>query len=141
MNDKKTFAKIQQEIRVMKKQGANVNYAFRNAEDIFLAAKTLAVGTNWVFTCTEEIREVASKVFLVSTAVATNGEETHTVSSPVEVSNPPTSKTGYQTMSVPQWWGACISYSRKYALQGLFGLSEADADSVADAIAKREERK
>ena len=98
-------------------------YAYRSCEDILEAVKPL-LGT-CVLMISDEVVEVGGRVYVSATATIknTDGDMVSTVAYARE----PESRKG---MDESQITGACSSYARKYALNGLFCIDDAkDADA------------
>lgn len=102
-------------------------YSYRSAEGILEALKPLLSQHGAVLTITDEMVEVGGRVYVKATASFTADGETITVSA---FAREPESKKG---MDESQITGACSSYARKYALNGLFCIDDArDADATND---------
>lgn len=133
-NEIKTFADLQKAMQIKKEKAKDpkVKFTMRNAEMIYDSFKNLE--TDWFLEITDEIIEVAGRIFVKATATAINGDEKHSSNALAELDTVPVFSTGNKQMSQPQWTGAVSSYARKYALQGLFAIGEADVDEVAGEI-------
>jgi len=113
------LVKIQNELKVPK---TNVNafgkYKYRSAEDILEAVKPILLKYNAILTLSDEIVAIGNKVFLKATAKLNE-----------------TICFGYaelaehKGMSAEQATGTASSYSRKYALNGLFLIDETESDA------------
>lgn len=137
-----TFAELQNSMQIAKVKGQNVGYKMRSAETIFDHFKSLNSG--WMIELSDEILEIGGKLFVKSRASAylmlnTDKVEAHSSDAYAELSEVPVlqlrnGKGEMKQMSEPQWTGAVGSYARKYALQGLFAIGEADVDELAGNI-------
>ena len=103
------------------------NYKYRSLEDILKAVKPILHKVGMTLTISDEITQVADRVYVTATATLTDvdtGQAIETVASARESMD----KKG---MDSAQITGAASSYSRKYCLGGLFGISDMpDADSM-----------
>lgn len=121
-----TFPELQRQMQLEKGRKEGVNYAFRNAEQIYTKFKELDSG--WIVILNDELVEISNRLFVRSTAIARKGDEQYTSTAYAEHNTVPVFKTGNKQMQEPQWTGAVSSYARKYALQGLFAIGEKDVD-------------
>jgi hypothetical protein len=103
------------------------NYRYRSAEGILEALKPLLKTADAILTISDEIVEVGGRVYVKATATfTTDGESIATTAFAREAE----SKKG---MDEAQVTGACSSYARKYALNGLFCIDDTkDADATND---------
>lgn len=119
---------IQCELKVKKTSYNSFGkYYFRTSESILEAIKPLLIKHDVSVTITEQL--IASETFpiLECTATITDGTVTIHASSIVGVD------MAQKGMQMPQRFGACSSYGRKYALGGLFLLDDtADSDATND---------
>lgn len=117
------LVKIQNELKVPK---GNFNsfgkYKYRSAEDILEAVKPLLLKYNCTLTLSDEIILVGAKIFVKATAKFSDGINT-------EISNGFAETSEHKGMSAEQTTGTASSYSRKYALNGLFLIDETEADA------------
>ena len=119
--------KIQSELKAPKSQYNSFGkYKYRNCEDILEAVKPLLLKYNCTLTITDQIKEVGGVIFVEATA--------HIVQTP-ECWRAVTAQAGIDTnrkgMDVAQSFGASSSYTRKYALNGLFLIDDTkDPDST-----------
>lgn len=120
---------IQAELRAPKKQFNNFgNYKYRSCEDILEAVKPLLKLYNCKLTLTDEIIEVGSRYYVRATATLIDGDEVTSVNGWAREEEV---KKG---MDASQITGTASSYARKYALDGLFLIDDAnDADTPAYA--------
>lgn len=109
--------------KVKMKTGGEYTYTFRNAEQILKKVKPLLKEHDLIITMEDQIIFLGTKYFISSKAMVTDGENAVTATGVSEILDA-------AQMNDSQASGATSSYARKYALAGLFGLSEADdADS------------
>jgi len=117
------LVKIQNELKVPK---GNLNkfgnYKYRSAEDILEAVKPILLKYNATLTLSDEIILVGSKVFLKATASIWIGEFNQWTYGYAELAE-------HKGMSAEQATGCASSYSRKYALNGLFLIDETESDA------------
>ena len=118
-NPENILVKIQNELKVPK---GNTNtfgkYKYRSAEDILEAVKPILLRYNATLTLSDEIVAIGTKVFLKATAKL---NET-TCYGYAELAE-------HKGMSAEQATGCASSYSRKYALNGLFLIDETESDA------------
>ena len=118
-NPENILVKIQNELKVPK---GNTNtfgkYKYRSAEDILEAIKPILLRYNATLTLSDEIVAIGTKVFLKATAKL---NET-TCYGYAELAE-------HKGMSAEQATGCASSYSRKYALNGLFLIDETESDA------------
>lgn len=101
------------------------NYSYRSAESILEAIKPLLDQYDAVLTLSDDMVDVGGRVYVKATATLTaDGEAIYTTAFARE----PEDKKG---MDSSQITGACSSYARKYALNGLFCIDDTkDADAT-----------
>ena len=140
-----TFVDLQNHMNLRKQTGSQVMYTYRSAEQILQMFKTLSSG--WEIALNDDILEIGGRLFVKSTAAVTNKDEKRSSVAFAELADVPvlnTQKGDRKQMTEPQWTGAVSSYSRKYALQGLFGIADVDVDELEleqAAFKKKEEVK
>lgn len=117
---------IQSELKAPKNQfNAFGKYKYRNCEDILEALKPLLLKYECTLTITDEIKQIGEWVYVEATASIQKGEEGRTVTAQAGIEYP---KKG---MDMAQAFAASSSYSRKYALNGLFLIDDTkDADTT-----------
>ena len=117
---------IQNDLKCHKSQYNSFGkYSYRNAEDIFEAAKPLAFQHGLFLSISDEVIEVGGALFVESTASITDGENTFSVKAQAGLD------LNRKGMDKAQASGASSSYARKYALGGLFLLDDTkDADAT-----------
>jgi hypothetical protein len=131
-NPENNLVKIQNELKVPK---GNTNtfgkYKYRSAEDILEAVKPILLRYNATLTLSDEIVAIGTKVFLKATAKL-NDTICYGYAELAE----------HKGMSAEQATGCASSYSRKYALNGLFLIdeTESDADSQKQPEPKNESK-
>jgi len=120
------LVKIQNELKAPKSQYNSFGkYSYRNAEDIFEAAKRLAFQHGLFLSISDEVIEVGGSLFVESTATITDGEKSFFVKAQAGLD------LNRKGMDKAQASGASSSYARKYALGGLFLLDDTkDADAT-----------
>ena len=116
--------KIQNELKVPKNQYNKFGeYNYRSCEDILSAVKPLLGDA--ILTLTDDIVYIGDRYYVKATAKISDGitfEEVSAYAREVE---------DKKKMDLAQITGACSSYARKYALNGLFLLDDIkDADSM-----------
>jgi hypothetical protein len=120
------LVKIQNEIKAPKNQYNSFGkYKYRNAEDIFEAAKPICFKYGVFLSISDQVIEVAGELFVESTATITDGEKVINVKAQAGLD------LNRKGMDKAQASGASSSYARKYALGGLFLLDDTkDADAT-----------
>lgn len=139
---KLSFSELQKKMQLQKQKKQGVNYAFRNAEEIFTKFKE--INTDWELTVLDDLLMVGDRIFVKSTATVTDGEKQFQSVGFAELDTVPvfnTQKGQVKQMQTPQWTGAVSSYARKYALQGLFGIGEKDVDEYPSDMNEPEQPK
>jgi hypothetical protein len=121
----KLLNKIQKELKCNKNQYNSFGkYHYRSCEDILAAVKPL-LGEEGILILNDEIKFIEGRFYVEATATLldTEGNKIQTKAYAREEEN----KKG---MDASQITGACSSYARKYALNGLFLLDDIkDADT------------
>tara|TARA_R100000544_G_C2224667_1_gene59859 strand:+ start:309 stop:851 length:543 start_codon:yes stop_codon:yes gene_type:complete len=120
------LVKIQNELKAPKSQYNSFGkYKYRNAEDIFEAAKPLCFKHGLFLSISDQVIEVGGQLFVESLAGITDGEKTIVVKAQAGLD------MNRKGMDKAQSSGASSSYARKYALGGLFLLDDTkDADAT-----------
>lgn len=101
-------------------------YKYRSAESILEAVKPLLADQYCTLTINDELVFVGSRYYIKATCTITNekGEQVQTSA----LAREEETKKG---MDASQVTGACSSYARKYALNGLFAIDDTkDADAL-----------
>ena len=118
--------KIQAELKAPKNQRNNFGkYNYRSCEDILEAVKPLLKKYNCTLTISDEIKELGNILFVESVAVISDGE--NQVHAKAQAGIDPNRKG----MDIAQSFGSSSSYSRKYALNGLFLIDDSALDPDA----------
>lgn len=113
------LVKIQHELKAPKDQHNGFgNYNYRSLENILESVKPLLAEAGLSIIIGDDIVEVGGKVYVKATATISNGK--------VSISNTAFAREdeNKKGMSDPQITGACSSYARKYAVQGLFAIDD-----------------
>ena len=106
-------------------------YNYRSCEDILEAVKPLLAKEGLVLTITDSVEMIGNRYYVKATATVTDGEKSISTTAFARESD---DKKG---MDAAQITGASSSYSRKYALNGLFCI---DDTKDADAMKPEEEK-
>ena len=101
------------------------NYKYRNLDGILKALKPLLKETGCIFTITDSIEMVGERYYIKAVATLSKGEERMSVEGWARETE---SRKG---MDDSQCTGSTSTYARKFACNGLFGISdEQDPDSM-----------
>jgi hypothetical protein len=124
----KELIAIQSELKAPKNQyNAFGKYKYRSCEDILEALKPLLLKYECTLTIEDEVKEVGGIVFIESTAAIQKDMEGRAVTAQAGID------INRKGMDVAQSFGASSSYSRKYALNGLFLIDDTkDPDATND---------
>lgn len=118
---------IQQRLKAPKGQYNNFGkYKYRSCEDILESVKPILTECGCSLVITDDVVQVGDRIYIKATATLTNskGEQVQTTAMAREEET----KKG---MDASQVTGACSSYARKYALNGLFCIDDTkDADTT-----------
>ncbi len=119
---------IQQRLKAPKSQfNAFGKYNYRNLEDIQEAAKPLLAEFEYSLVLADKIKEIGGRVYVEATATIYDKDMKIVISNEASAREALTKKG----MDESQITGACSSYARKYALNGLFAIDDTkDADSM-----------
>ena len=119
--------RIQQELKAPKNlYNSFGKYKYRNAEGILEAVKPLLNGL--VLLLNDDIEYIGDRYYVRATVTLTDGDEGISVSACAREDETKKGMDGCQIT------GACSSYSRKYALNGLFDIDDtkdSDDDSLS----------
>lgn len=117
--------KIQAELKAPKNQtNAFGKYKYRSAEDIIEAVKPILCKYGCALIISDEVVQVGDRIYVKATATITGEQSTSVCGWAREEET----KKG---MDAAQITGACSSYARKYALNGLFAIDDTkDADAT-----------
>tara|TARA_R110000822_G_C15140058_1_gene476113 strand:- start:12 stop:554 length:543 start_codon:yes stop_codon:yes gene_type:complete len=120
------LVKVQNELKAPKSQFNSFGkYKYRNAEDIFEAAKPICYKYGLFLSISDAVIEVGGQLFVESSASITDGEKS------IQVKAQAGLDMNRKGMDKAQSSGASSSYARKYALGGLFLLDDTkDADAT-----------
>ena len=115
----KKLIKVQSELKAPKNQRNNFGkYNYRSAEDILEAVKPLLASNGLTMQISDSVSEVAGIPYIESMVVVSDGEHDRVVTAQAGID--PTRKG----MDIAQCFGASSSYSRKYALNGMFLIDD-----------------
>ena len=120
------LVKVQNELKAPKSQFNSFGkYKYRNAEDIFEAAKPICYKYGLFLSISDAVIEVGGQLFVESSATITDGEKS------IQVKAQAGLDMNRKGMDKAQSSGASSSYARKYALGGMFLLDDTkDADAT-----------
>ena len=119
---------IQQELKAPKGQYNSFGkYSYRSCEDILEAVKPLLKANNCTLTISDELVNIGERYYIRATARLTDAENGQYYEN-IAYAREPEDKKGADPSQIT---GACSSYARKYALNGLFCIDDVkDADST-----------
>lgn len=139
---------IQCELKAPKSQRNNFGgYSYRSCEDILEAVKPLLKKNKCALTISDELVFIGERYYIKATAILTDTETTPdgftTCVTNTAYAREPADKKG---ADLSQITGACSSYARKYALNGLFCIDDVKDDDTTnkhdkDAKATKEQIK
>ena len=114
------MVKIQAELKAPKGQFNNFGkYKYRSCEDIVEAVKPVLASHGCWLNITDEVVAVGDRIYVKASAAVFDGDVL--VASASAFAREPITKKG---MDESQITGAASSYSRKYALNGLFAIDD-----------------
>lgn len=121
-----SLLKVQSELKAPKSQLNKFgNYNYRSCEDILEAVKPLLLKYNMTMTISDELQNIGERYYIKATVTITDGEKVYTVSA---FAREEENKKG---MDSSQITGSSSSYSRKYALNGMFLIDDTkDSDAT-----------
>jgi ERF superfamily len=124
-----SIIKIQEELKAPKNQRNNFgNYNYRSAEDIIEAVKPIAHKYGYFLNISDEIVEVGGRVYVKAVAMLIPEDKTKAIVESYGWAREEENKKG---MDASQITGACSSYARKYALNGLLAIDDTkDSDAT-----------
>lgn len=127
MNAKNDLAIIQAEVQAPKnKFNSFGKYAYRSAENIIEAVKPIINPKGYYLILSDEMVIIGERYYIKATATISNGEQSYSATS---YAREPEEKKGMDSAQVS---GTTGSYSRKYALNGLFALDDnKDSDATS----------
>jgi hypothetical protein len=128
MGIKDKLLNIQQELKAPKNQRNKFGgYNYRSCEDILEAVKPMLKSNNCILTISDELVNIGERYYIKATATLTDAETEEHIRN-TAYAREADSKKG---MDESQVTGACSSYARKYALNGLFCIDDVkDADAT-----------
>ena len=122
----KALNNIKAELHVPKtKSHEYLHFKFRNVEDILTVLNPLLKKFDGVVLFNEEVTQVEPNSYLLCTASFHTADDVISSSTWVRLDN-----NIRRGLCSEQQSGGSISYARRYALCGLFGLGEEDCDSL-----------
>lgn len=140
MNIYEKLAKIQSEVHVGKGQYNSFGkYSYRSAEDILEAVKPVCHINGCVLTVSDEVLWIEGRFYVKATARLVDLEYDGRIGGEICVTAFAREEESKKGMDASQVTGACSSYARKYALNGLFCLDDnkdADTDAYTEAQQK-----
>ena len=130
MNAKNDLAIIQAEVQAPKnKFNSFGKYAYRSAENIIEAVKPIINPKGYHLILSDEMVIIGERYYIKATATISNGEQSYSATS---YAREPEEKKGMDSAQIS---GTTGSYSRKYALNGLFALDDhKDSDATSTEI-------
>lgn len=139
MNIYEKLSGIQGQIKVNKNNYNSFGkYSYRSAEDILEAAKPICKEHGCVLTLSDEIVAMGERFYVKASATLTDIKDMANIT----VTAFAREEENKKGMDASQVTGACSSYARKYALNGLFNLDDAkDADTDAYTEAQQKASK
>jgi hypothetical protein len=132
---KNPMAEIQAMVKAPKNQFNSFGkYAYRSAEDIVEAVKPIINPLGFHLTLSDEVILVGERYYIKSTASISNGEHTFSASA---FAREELDKKGMDTAQIS---GSTGSYSRKYALNGLFALDDTKDPDATNTHGKEQKK-
>lgn len=124
------LGKIQQSLFVPKgNKNTFGGYNYRSCEDILKALKPLLEGAKCSVFLTSDTRAVGNWVYVFAKATLVDNESGESIEVEAQAREPEIRKG----MDAAQVSGSSLSYARKYALAGMFGIdNEKDPDATND---------
>ena len=121
------LVKIQAELKAPKGQfNAFGKYKYRSAEDIIEAVKPILNKYGTALVVSDEVVQVGDRIYIKATATLLDGTDDR-----ISVSGWAREEEVKKGMDAAQISGACSSYARKYALNGLFAIDDTkDSDAT-----------
>ena len=120
------LAEIQAKLKVPKSQtNAFGKYKYRSCEDIIEAVKPIINPLGFHLILTDQIVMIGNRYYVESIATLSDGKEMYTAKGYAREDEASKGRDGSQTT------GSSSSYSRKYALNGLFAIDDTkDSDAT-----------
>jgi hypothetical protein len=135
MESKNPMATIQAMVKAPKNQFNSFGkYAYRSAEDIVEAVKPIINPLGFHLTLSDEVILVGERYYIKSTASISNGTLTFSASAFAREEH---DKKGMDTAQIS---GSTGSYSRKYALNGLFALDDTKDPDATNTHGKEQKK-
>jgi len=135
MESKNPMATIQAMVKAPKNQFNSFGkYAYRSAEDIVEAVKPIINPLGFHLTLSDEVILVGERYYIKSTASISNGTLTFSASA---FAREELDKKGMDTAQIS---GSTGSYSRKYALNGLFALDDTKDPDATNTHGKEQKK-
>ena len=127
---------LQNELKAPKNQTNKFGgYNYRSNEDILEAVKPLLAKHNLALTQSDEVVEVGGRLYVKATIKLVNIDNPEEVIESFAYAREEEFKKG---MDGSQITGASSSYSRKYAMNGLFAIDDAKDSDATNIHAKKE---
>lgn len=122
------LVKVQSELKAPKNQRNNFGkYNYRSAEDILEAVKPHLAANGLTMTISDSVKEVTGFPYIESSVGVTDGTDIVVVTAQAGID------PNRKGMDIAQCFGASSSYSRKYALNGMFLIDDTkDPDATND---------
>lgn len=129
MNIYEKLETIQTKLKAPKNQmNTYAGFNYRSCEDILEAVKPLLQETKTTLTITDKIEIIGTRYYVKATATLIDTENENQKIDNSAYAREEETKKG---MDASQITGACSSYARKYALNGLFAIDDnKDADTM-----------
>ena len=127
---------IQQKLKAPKGQYNNFGkYKYRSCEDILESVKPILTECECSLVITDDVVQVGNRIYIKATATLTNskGEQVQTSAMARE-------DEILKGMASSQVTGACSSYARKYALNGLFCIDDTKDPDATNKHGKDEKQ-
>ena len=124
---------VQQSLKAPKDQFNSFGkYKYRSCENVLEALKPLLLANQMVVTLSDAVKEIGGRVYIEATATVIDIETGESYST-TAFAREEAEKKGMDSSQVT---GACSSYARKYALNGLFAIDDQkDSDATNDRTA------
>ena len=130
------LVKIQSELKAPKGQfNPFGKFNYRSAEDILEALKPIMSRLNVALILNDEIQEVGGRCYVKATACLYDGDTGEAIAMNCGMAREADAKKG---MDAAQVTGACSSYARKYALNGMFAIDDTKDMDVPEYTANRQ---
>jgi len=131
----KALINIQSELKAPKNQRNNFGkYNYRSCEDILEALKPLLIKHQATLIITDEIKQIGEFVFVESVVIFKHLDSPEPIIVKAQAGINPNRKG----MDIAQSYGSSSSYSRKYALNGMFLIDDTkEVDSLDSTTTKK----